>query len=165
MSTYRRNRVPGGAYFFTVVTHQRKSVFVDDAAVQVLRQAFRAVMAVRPFRIDAMVVLPEHMHCIWRLPPGDADYSNRWREIKKQVTGALAPKIGRPVWQPRFWEHTLRDDEDWRLHVDYIHFNPVKHGHVLQAADWPWSSFGSAVARGWYSADWGCSQAVDSAQE
>ena len=119
-----------------------------------LRSAFRSVRAARPFAIEAIVVLPDHWHCIWRLPEGDGDYSGRWREIKKFVTRRI--DNGQvPVWQPRFWEHCLRDETDWRHHVDYIHYNPVKHGLVSRVRDWPYSSFRLAVRKGWYDLDWG----------
>ncbi len=119
-------------------------------------------MAERPFHIDAIVVLPDHLHCIWRLPSGDADFSGRWREIKKAVSREVERRTnhhnGRPVWQRRFWEHLIRDEEDWRRHVEYIHYNPVKHGLARRPADWPWSSFARAVARGWHEVGWGASE-------
>jgi putative transposase len=159
VSHYRRVYVPGGVYFFTVVTHDRAPVFVDDNRVDVLRCAFRKVMARRPFQIDAIVVLPEHLHCIWRLPEGDADFSFRWREIKKAVSQEIDTATNRRrermVWQRRFWEHTIRDEDDWCRHVDYIHYNPVKHGLVSRPGEWPWSSYGIAVRRGWYEESWG----------
>ncbi|MDD2892372.1 MAG: transposase [Halothiobacillaceae bacterium] len=158
MSNYRRVYVVGGVYFFTLVTYRRRYVFVDDARVETLRSALRNLMEQRPFIIDAMVVLPDHVHCIWRLPPDDADYSSRWREVKKFCTRSLRAQDGAPLWQRRFWEHTIRDQDDWRRHLDYIHYNPVKHGYVSCAKDWRWSSFQNAVARGWYTRDWGCSE-------
>lgn len=116
-------------------------------------------MAARPFRIDAMVILPDHIHCIWRMPEGDADYSSRWREIKKAASRRIVPgtdvRNERAVWQRRFWEHVIRDEEDWRRHVDYIHYNPVKHRLAASSALWPWSSFGAAVNKGWYPESWG----------
>ena len=159
MSNYRRCHIPGGAFFFTVATRDRAPVFADERHVAALRRALRQVKATRPFAIDAMVVLPDHLHCIWRLPTGDGDYSSRWREIKKAASRLIAPasdvRRERAVWQRRFWEHAIRDDEDWRRHVDYIHFNPVKHGLVRHPLDWPWSSLRAALARGWYEASWG----------
>ncbi|OGT20324.1 MAG: transposase [Gammaproteobacteria bacterium RBG_16_57_12] len=159
MSNYRRAYIPGGIYFFTVVTLDRAPVFTDDGRVDMLRQALRKVMAVRPFQIDAMVVLPEHLHCIWRLPEGDADYSSRWREIKKaasrQIGTATNRRNERMVWQRRFWEHAIRDEEDWCRHVDYIHYNPVKHRLVNHPGEWRWSSFCNAVNKGWYEETWG----------
>jgi putative transposase len=162
VSNYHRARIPGGVYFFTVVTHDRAQVFINEERVEVLREAFREVMAVRPFQIDAMVVLPEHLHCIWRMPEGDADYSSRWREIKKAVSRQIDTTTNkrneRMVWQRRFWEHAIRDEEDWRKHMDYIHFNPVKHGLAKLPGEWRWSSFSHAVSKGWYEDSWGASE-------
>ena len=124
--------------------------------------AFRKVKAVQPFDIDAMVVLPDHLHCIWRLPAGDSDFSGRWREIKKATSREIDARTDerreRSVWQRRFWEHAIRDEVDWRTHVDYIHYNPVKHGLVARPSEWLWSSFGRAVASGWYEPSWGASE-------
>jgi len=151
MSNYRRAYIPGGSYFFTVVTLDRNPIFNNEECVEVLRQAFRKVMVTRPFQIDAMVILPEHLHCIWQMPDGDVDYSSRWREIKKaasrQISTVTNKRNERMVWQRRFWEHAIRDEEDWRKHVDYIHYNPVKHGLVNQPGEWPWSSFSRAVSK------------------
>ena len=159
MSHYRRAIVPGGVFFFTAVTHQRRPIFSSRRSVSALRAAFRQVQAARPFVIDAMVVLPDHLHCIWRLPDGDSDYSGRWREIKKAASHRIAPSSDgrgeRQVWQRRFWEHLIRDDDDWHRHVAYIHYNPVKHGLADSPAAWPWSSFSRAVARGWHDPSWG----------
>jgi putative transposase len=132
-----------------------------DEQLELLRQAFRAVMRARPLHVDAMVILPDHLHCLWRLPPGDADYSGRWREIKKHVSRHMAPQYDLPIWQRRFWEHTIRDEVDWHRHMDYIHYNPVKHGLVARPADWPWSSFRATVAKGWYEPDWGSNPPSD----
>ena len=165
MSDYHRVYIPGGVFFFTVVTLGRTPIFVDEERVEMLRQAFRKVMAIQPFQIDAMVVLPEHLHCIWQMPEGDADYSSRWREIKKatsrQIDIATNGRNERPVWQRRFWEHAISDAEDWRRHMDYIHYNPVKHGLASRPGDWRWSSFGSAVARGWYEKSWGACEPAE----
>mgnify|MGYP001256858398 FL=1 len=168
MSYYRRAYVAGATYFFTVVTRNRRPIFTDAERVDVLRQAIRQVMASRPFSIEAMVVLPDHLHSLWRLPEGDADFSARWREIKKATSRHIAPATNarreRPVWQRRFWEHLIRDADDWRRHVDYIHYNPVKHGLCSRPGDWPWSSFGKALAQGWYAADWGECEPVGMAE-
>lgn len=159
MSHYLRARLPGGCYFFTVVTWQRRPVFAEEANVEILRQALRKVMTTRPFQIDAMVILPDHLHCIWRLPEGDADFASRWREIKKATSREIDVTTNhrneRQVWQRRFWEHLIRDEDDWRRHMDYIHFNPVKHGLVSHPGAWRASSFAQAVKKGWYPADWG----------
>jgi putative transposase len=162
MSHYHRTYLPGGTYFFTVVTFERHPIFTTDARVEILRQAFRKEMAAHPFQIDAMVILPEHLHCIWRMPEGDADYSSRWREIKKsasrQISTVTNARNERGVWQRRFWEHTIRDEEDWRKHLDYIHYNPVKHGLSRSPGEWLWSSFSHAVSKGWYDESWGSSE-------
>ncbi len=157
MSNYRRHHVPGGRYFFTVVTRNRRPLFDTEPRVAILRNAFRKVKRRHPFRIEAIVVLPDHLHAIWQLPEGDSDFSARWREIKKAVTRELRG-TAESIWQPRFWEHWLRDERDWRRHIDYIHYNPVKHGLASSPLDWPWSSFRQAVAKGWYEADWGKSE-------
>ena len=139
MPDYRRNRVPGGRFFFTVNLRDRRSdLLVTQVAA--LREAVRRVRARSPFVIDAWVVLPDHMHCLWTLPEGDADFAGRWRAIKtgfsKSVPVGEPRSVGmmrrgeRGIWQPRYWEHTIRDDRDYAAHVDYIHFNPVKHGFV-----------------------------------
>ena len=163
MPDYRRNRVPGGTYFFTVNLRDRHSnlLVIEIAA---LRHAVRAELARRPFHIDAWVVLPDHMHCQWTLPEGDTDFSGRMREIKAGFTHRIAHererKIGTlrqresGIWQRRFWEHTIRDDRDYATHMDYIHFNPVKHGLVAEPHAWEYSSFHRCVAAGLYPAKW-----------
>jgi putative transposase len=166
MPDYRRNRVPGGTYFFTVNLLDRGSRLLIEH-ITVLREAVRTVRTHAPFHIDAWVVLPEHLHCIWTLPPDDDDYSGRWHAIKTLFATAMPPgerrsatrvrKGERGIWQRRFWEHTIRDHRDYAAHMDYVHFNPVKHGLVAHAADWPYSSFHRCVARGLYPADWSMS--------
>lgn len=157
---YRRSRVPGGTYFFTVVTADRKPIFESPATISCLRASFRSVLRRYPFSIDAMVVLPDHIHCIWTLPSEDDDYSRRWRLIKTAFTKRFqdlpetAAQVSQSVWQKRFWEHTVRDEQDFARHVDYIHFNPVKHGYVSRAVDWPYSSFHRYVREGILQADW-----------
>jgi putative transposase len=163
MSDYRRNRVPGGTYFFTVNLRDRSSNLLV-AQITALRHAVRQVVAKSPFHIDAWVVLPDHMHCLWTLPDNDIDYSNRWRLIKaafsralpavEQRSSIMARRNERGIWQLRFWEHTIRDDRDYAAHMDYIHFNPVKHGLASNAADWPFSSLRRCVANGIYPSDW-----------
>ncbi len=100
------------------------------------------------------VVLPDHLHCVWTLPEGDMDYSGRWREIKKRFAKRLPASEPRGIWQKRYWEHMIRDARDYRAHIDYVHFNPVKHGLAEHPAAWPHSSFLRAVAAGMYTADW-----------
>ena len=111
----------------------------------------KSVKGARPFHINACVVLPEHLHCIWTLPENDDDFSSRWREIKKQFTKLSGC---RTIWQPRFWEHTIRDEVDYRRHTDYIYINPVKHGWVTRVQDWPFSTFHRDVRNGLYPVDW-----------
>lgn len=170
MPNYRRNLVPGGTYFFTVVTANRQPIFNQPEAVESLRQVIRTEKQTRPFEIVASVVLPDHVHIIWALPSGDADYSARWQSIKAgftrryltgvnteaRVTPGYREQRRRGVWQPRFLEHTIRDERDLKMHVDYIHFNPVKHGHAKRPADWPYSSIHRFIRRGWLDHDWGC---------
>jgi putative transposase len=164
MSNYRRRRVAGASYFFTVNLHDRRNALLVEH-IDLLRSTFRAVRQSHPFVIDAIVVLPEHLHCIWTLPPEDVDYSTRWRLIKSEFSRAL-PSIEnrsisrllhkeRGIWQRRFWEHAIRDDEDFANHVDYIHFNPVKHGLVPRPIEWPHSSLHSYAKRGVLPAEWG----------
>lgn len=162
MSNYRRAYITGGHYFFTVVTYQRIGLFADKDKVARLGEAFRHVKKRHPFSVDAIVVLPDHLHTIWRLPEDDADFSVRWRLIKHYLARGLDCPTNRRgeklLWQRRFWEHLLRDEEDWRNHVDYIHYNPVRHGYSNSPIEWKYSSFTSAVKRGWYEADWGCNE-------
>jgi putative transposase len=163
MVRYRRNYVPGATYFFTVTLAERtSSVLVRHA--NALRAAFRIARRERPFAIEAIVILPEHLHAIWTLPPEDADFSGRWKRIKANFTRRLVaadvPVRRRPngeyaLWQRRFWEHTIRDELDYEWHVDYVHFNPVKHRLVSRTCDWPYSSFHAYVRRGLKPADWG----------
>lgn len=163
MTDYRRLRIQGGTYFFTVNLADRRRTLLTDHP-EILRQAFRDTRAAHPFTIDAIVVLPDHLHCLWTLPDGDADFSLRWRQIKAAFSRALPPgepvspsrrtKAERGIWQRRFWEHAIRDERDYALHLDYIHFNPVKHGYVDRVADWPYSSFQRWVRRGVYPPAW-----------
>ena len=157
MKRYKRYYKHGGAYFFTVVTYHRKTILIDH--IDRLRDAFRIVMAKMPFKIDAIVVLPDHLHCIWHLPPGDSDFSSRWMIIKRYFSAGIpAPVTKRRekrIWQPRFWEHWIRDAEDWGMHMNYIHYNPVKHGYVKRPLDWNYGSFRKWVRRSVYEAAWG----------
>ena len=209
---YRRAKISGGTYFFTVVTYNRREILCIPANVDLLREVFRKVLIKHPFKIDAMVVLPDHLHCIWTLPPGDSDFSMRWRLIKnyfsrkcvgrvekqnQQNVGWVEPakpnkiimpqnvgwvelakpnnhigsvqkqnqaqfttpsrlkKKEQPVWQRRFWEHFIRDDQDFISHVEYIHYNPVRHGLVTAPRDWKYSSFHRYVREGMYDPEWG----------
>ncbi len=163
MPDYRRNRVPGGTFFFTVNLLDRGSDLLVTR-IDALRDSVRQVRARAPFHIDGWVILPDHMHCLWTLPEGDTDYPGRWRAIKTvfakslpadEPRSAVMTRRGeRGIWQRRYWEHTIRDDRDYAAHMDYTHFNPVKHGLVDHPADWPFSSFRRCVARGLYPAGW-----------
>ena len=160
MPNYRRARVPGATYFFTVNLRDRTSDLLTRE-VALLRECVRATRARHPFHIDAWVVLPEHMHCMWTMPTGDADFALRWKIIKsafsrrlpatERLTATQQRRGERGIWQRRYWEHLIRDELDYQRHFDYIHYNPLKHGHVERIADWRWSSFHRAVAMGVYS--------------
>ena len=170
---YRRILVPGGTYFFTVITFERRKIFIQENEVEKLRQAFRTVQERHPFKIEAAVILPDHLHMIWRLPEGDSDYPNRWRLIKSHFTrhwggGGEIPvsatrleKGEQAVWQRRYWEHLIRDEEDLKRHVEYIHYNPVKHGLVQAPVEWEYSSFHTYVREGLYAADWGAEEGIE----
>ena len=169
MSNYRRAKTPGGSYFFTVVTYRRQPLLTLADGRVILREMVREVRRNHPFTIDAWVLLPEHLHCIWTLPPGDADYSTRWGIIKggfsrqarelfrnpEWINRSKAKHRESTVWQRRFWEHRIRDQEDFNRHFDYVHWNPVKHGHVARVGDWPYSTFHKYAAQGLYQLDWG----------
>lgn len=164
MPAFRRNRVAGGRYFFTLALADRRSDFLVRE-VDALRASVSRVVTLYPFHIDAWVVLPEHLHAVWTLPGGDAESSTRWISIKRGFFASIAKSESRSVsriakgergfWQRRFWEHTVRDAADFARHIDYVHFNPVKHGLVGNAVDWPFSSFRHAVTRGEYPTNWG----------
>jgi len=155
MPNYRRADANGASYFFTVNTYRRQPFLIDADVRAVLRHGIARVRQTMPFKIEAWVLLPDHMHCIWTLPDGDSDFSSRWRIIKTIVTQSCAERLHNQqwqttrravkrqstLWQQRFWEHQIRDEKDLINHVDYIHYNPVKHGHAQQVKDWPWSSF------------------------
>jgi putative transposase len=169
MPRYIRAIVPGGTFFFTVaILDRRRRLLIDH--IESLRAAFATVKARRPFRMDAVVILPDHLHCIWTLPPGDTNFSIRWHAIKSAFSRAIpqgerlsarrVSKGERGIWQRRFWEHAIRDEDDFARHVDYIHYNPVKHRHAARAADWPHSSFRHYVEQGAYAPDWGASDVV-----
>lgn len=167
MATFRRSITPGATYFFTVVTYRRRAVLTDPPCYRALREAFRRTKLNHPFDVEALVLLPDHLHCIWTLPPSDADYAMRWSLIKRftsqSLRQALDPRVSASrrargelgLWQRRFWEHQIRDDRDLVRHTDYIHWNPVKHGYVKQAKDWPHSTFHRLVRQGIYDVDWG----------
>jgi putative transposase len=163
MTGYRRHFVPGGRFFFTVNLADRKQSLLTTYIAQ-LRNAFQEIRQRHFFTMDAIVVLPDHLHAIWTLPDGDADYAMRWRLIKSTFSRHIPPsenvsfsrqrKGERGIWQRRYWEHTIRDENDFGRHVDYIHINPVKHGYVSRVCDWQPSSFHRMVKLGIYPADW-----------
>ena len=165
MSNYRRFWKPGGTFFFTVCLAHRRDNDLLIRHISALRYAIKETRKTYPFKIDAWVVLPEHMHCVITLPSTDDNYSLRWRLIKRWYSEAI-PKTEyrsevrskrgeRGIWQRRYWEHVIRDEQDYRAHIDYVHFNPVKHGLVNRAADWPYSTFHRWVMKGAYLASWG----------
>ena len=170
VTSYRRNFVSGASYFFTVNLADRRSRLLTDH-IDILRTSLRAVRTRHPFAVDAVAVLPDHLHAIWTLPPGDADFASRWRLIKTASSRAVAPgerrspsrqeKGERGIWQRRYWEHTLRDESDFERHCDYIHFNPVKHGHAVAVQEWPYSSFQRFVRLGVYPMDWAAGKRID----
>jgi putative transposase len=169
VSDFRRYYVPGGTYFFTVVTAGRLPLFQSEAARTLLGQMIREQRDQRPFETVAMVLLPDHLHAIWTLPPGDDKYSDRWKAIKARFTSEWLASGGeetmvsagyrkqrrRGIWQPRFMEHTIRDQSDLTNHADYLHYNPVKHKLAFAPRDWPSSSFHRFVELGEYPLDWG----------
>ena len=169
MSSYRRSNTAGGTYFFTVVTQGRQPLLCAPDILAALRQAIDHTRQTLPFTIDAWVVLPDHMHAIWTLPQDDADFGKRWGVIKARVSKACRARLDLPslrppskakhresaLWQRRFWEHQIRDEADFTHHMDYVHFNPVKHGLAPRARDWPHSSFHRCVKQGVYAPDWG----------
>ena len=169
---YRRARVEGGTYFFTVVTFERRRILCEGENAAVLREAFRTVIRRHPFVIDAIAVLPDHLHCVWSLPADDRDFSTRWRLIKSCFSRECEPRGAdrfvcsraktkeTTVWQRRYWEHLIRDERDFAAHCDYIHYNPVKHGLVAAPKDWPHTSFHRCVRVGLYDANWGAGEEV-----
>ena len=169
MPQYIRAFVPGGTFFFTVTLLDRRRKLLTEN-IDNLRAVFLAARERRPFAVDAIVVLPDHLHCIWTLPYGDADFSTRWHDIKARFAAQIprgerlsercVKKGERGIWQRRFWEHVIRDELDYERHVDYIHYNPVKHGHVRRVVDWPYSSFHRYVRKGIYELDWAAGDEV-----
>jgi putative transposase len=164
MPDYRRAWHPGGTYFFTVNLLERHGNDLLTRHIDVLRDVVRAVRRRHPFEIHAWVVLPDHLHCVIELPADDADFATRWRLIKmgfskalprtERLSGVRAKRGERGIWQRRYWEHLIREEADLRAHMDYVHFNPVKHGLVTRVSDWPYSTFGRLVEVGSYPGDW-----------
>src|SRR5215469_11413673 len=163
MSRYRRVKIEGRWFFFTLTLADRSADLLVRH-IERLRAAYTTARKRDPFETIAICVLPDHLHAIWALPPDDADFSRRWSSIKHNFSCGLpgnptrspskVAKREKGIWQRRFWEHAIRDDADLSRHVDYIHYNPVKHGLVSRACDWPYSSFHRYVARELLPADW-----------
>jgi REP-associated tyrosine transposase len=172
MPEYQRSRQNGGTFFFTIVTFERQPLFATAANVEHLRNAIRTVRNEQPFNILAGVILPDHLHLMWELPQGDHDFSSRIGKLKVNFTKSIhrdvtrsAPTAGSSrrthreshVWQRRFWEHTIRDERDFENHLNYLHYNPVKHGLAKCPHAWAASSFDLWVKQGVYDAAWCCS--------
>lgn len=170
MPRYRRAKVPGGTFFFAVTTYHRQRFLTDEDVRHALCEGIVLARNNHPFKILAWVLLPDHLHCIWELPPNDMDFSVRWAVIKRHVTRCCGERLKRDdlltesaalrrgentLWQRRFWEHQIRNDLDFQRHADYIHWNPVKHGYVTRAGDWSYSTFHQFVREGIYPPDWG----------
>jgi putative transposase len=172
MPNYRRTHVVGGSYFFTIVTYKRADILLSELARTTLRTSIKECQERAPFQVDAFVLLGDHLHTIWTLPEGDSNYSFRWSFIKKEfskcylvgggeeqkLSDSRAMQFERSIWQRRFWEHMLRDEQDFERHVDYIHYNPVKHGLVKCPKDYQYSTFHRYVQRGVYPLEWGCQE-------
>jgi putative transposase len=171
MPDYRRAWHPGGMYFFTVNALRRRDNDLLVRHVELLRDVVRMVRRAHPFVIHGWVVLPDHMHCVIELPHGNADFAMRWRLIKAGFSKQLPAterrsdvrlaRGERGIWQRRYWEHLIRDEADFAAHLDYLHFNPVKHGFVARVADWPYSTFHRLVGEEVYPCDWSGSAAAD----
>ena len=167
---YRRADTKGGTYFFTLNLAKRNRTLLIDH-IDILRNVINGVKKQHPFKLDAMVVLPDHLHAMLTLPENDNSFPTRWRLIKagfsrqipqhERISKSRKTKGERGNWQRRYWEHLIRDDRDYEKHVDYIHYNPVKHGYVSQAIDWPYSTIHDYVERGLVNRDWGCGEETD----
>ena len=175
MPNYKRVRLEGGTYFFTVVTMNRMPILTTPLARRCLSKAFALTKKRYPFKLKAICLLPDHLHCVWTLPESDSDYSTRWSFLKgtftrlylngggvqgtKNASRKVRHEAG--IWQRRLWEHLIRDDKDYYNHLDYLHYNPVKHGLVKSPAEWKWSTFAKYVKAGLYDEDWGKGVADD----
>ena len=169
MSNYRRAAAKGGSYFFTLVSYQRRNIFCDKAIRLALRQAIKTTQKKYPFNIDAWVLLPNHMHCIWTLPEEDNNFSQRWSLIKRKVSIECAQQYKQQqllteskvkhrestIWQRRFWEHQIRNQQDFNNHLDYIHYNPVKHNYCNSPSQWQYSTIHRYIKVGYYAYNWG----------
>jgi putative transposase len=167
---YRRAIIPGATYFFTVNLHDRKSDLLIKK-IDALHYAFRKTLHHHPFSIDGIVILPDHLHIVMSLPKDDGNYSLRWNLIKgtfskqihpfENVTNVRKNKRERGIWQRRFWEHLIRNDEDYEHHINYIHYNPVKHGYVTNPVEWEYSSIHRYIQEGTISKDWTCNKEIN----
>jgi putative transposase len=169
MPDYHRIYIPGGTYFFTLVTYDRLPILVTPEARDILRTAWNNVQKRYPFSTIALCILPDHLHCIWSLPEDEANYSLRWSEIKRQFSREYSTRVGSiadrtisrlkrreaAIWQRRFWVHLVCNEDDLRNHIDYIHYNPMKHGLVRSVSEWKWSTFHRFVKNGFYEEGWG----------
>jgi putative transposase len=169
MPNYLRPKTAGGTFFFTVVTFERRKFLTLDSSRGILGLAIKEVQEQYPFSVEAWVLLADHLHAVWTLPEGDTDFSKRWGLIKakfsKESTSlfhkeySLNPSRNKrretTIWQRRCWEHSIRDDEDFRRHIDYIHYDPVKHGSIARVRHWPYSTFHRYVREGFYPENWG----------
>ena len=167
MPDYRRVFIPGACYFFTLVTHHRKPLFSNADNRLLLRQAMKDVMRKHPFTINALVLLPDHLHCVITLPKDDMNYSKRWSMIKRKFSQVMVVETQKiyqdsrikrrelSLWQRRFWEHAIRNEQDYINHIQYCYWNPVKHDYVQRVADWPYSTFHRDVKTGLFPLDWG----------
>ena len=179
MSNYRRPAIAGGTYFITQVTYQRIPWLCSDLGRKALREAIAKVREKYPFEINAFVLLPDHFHCLWTLPEEDKDFSVRLRLIKTYVTKHYGEQLGinaevslsrqkrkeKNLWQRRFWEHLIRDEQDYAVHCDYIHYNPVRHGLCSKAQNWQFSSIHRFIAQGLYPPDWGATEIPEKPKE
>ena len=171
MTDYRRFYIPNSTWFFTVNLAERRNNHLLVERIELLREAFRYVKQRKPFQVNAVVVMPDHLHCIWTLPRGDTDFSIRWNMLKghfsrgmekgERISQSRSTRRERGIWQRRFWAHLITDQDDFNRHVDYIHWNPVKHGKTQRVIDWPHSSFHKFVAEGVYPPTWGHSGKFD----
>ncbi len=175
MSNYRRTKINGGTYFFTVVTHRRQHILCNSNVRTELRAGIRETQKTNHFSVNAWVLMPDHLHCIWTLPSNDSDIGIRWAKIKRYVSKKCGSELYHDkfmteskrkrnestLWQRRFWEHQIRDDRDYKNHMDYIHYNPVKHNWVKSVNKWPYSTFHRYVKDGVYSKDWGGGEMMD----
>jgi putative transposase len=170
MANYRRIYTGGNIYFFTLVMYRRQAILCHDDIRTALRSGIMETRKTHPFKVDAWVLMPDHLHCIWTLPENDINFSTRWAMIKRYVTKqCCAEKYQRDewlnksrvkrkestLWQRRFWEHQIRDDQNFQRHFDYLHFNPVKHGYVNSVKEWEFSSFHRYVKNEIYTENWG----------